>query len=91
MAFDLLLSGPGRFWKVPCPGQPASEVVGRAHGRVGQPASPAIRAETQVYQQSMVFYVPEPLLTFVGEGYHPSPERLVLLLLRELGIRVVDE
>jgi hypothetical protein len=44
-----------------------------------------------VYQQSMVFYVPEPLLTFVGEGYHPSPERLVLLLLRELGIRVVDE
>lgn len=39
----------------------------------------------------MMLYVPEPLLIFVAEGYFPSPERLVQLLLEELGIRVVEE
>jgi hypothetical protein len=39
----------------------------------------------------MTIYVPEPLLIFVAEGYFPTPERLVELLLEELGIRVVEE
>ena len=39
----------------------------------------------------MDFYVPDPLLLFVAEGYYPTPARLAELLLEELGIGVVDD
>ena len=36
------------------------------------------------------FYVPDPILIFVAQGYHHSAERLVELLLEELGIRWLE-
>ncbi len=41
--------------------------------------------------EAPVVYFPEPLLVLIGQGYHqPSAERLVELLLCELGILVKD-
>jgi hypothetical protein len=39
----------------------------------------------------MDFYVADPILIFVAQGYHPSAERLAELVLEELGIRVMEE
>ena len=38
--------------------------------------------------ESPEFYSPEPMLLLVGQGYYPSDERVVDLLLEEMGIRV---
>jgi hypothetical protein len=37
------------------------------------------------------FYVPDPVLVFVAQGYHHSAERLVELLLDELNIRWLED
>lgn len=37
------------------------------------------------------YYLPDPLLVFVAQGHHPSPERLVELLLEELGITLAED
>jgi hypothetical protein len=39
----------------------------------------------------MDFYVEDPILIFLAQGYHPSAERLVELVLEELGIRVQED
>ncbi len=39
----------------------------------------------------MDFYVPEPMLVFLAQGYHPSDERLAEYLLEELGIRWLED
>ncbi len=39
----------------------------------------------------MDFYVADPILIFVAQGYHPSDEQLVELFFQELGIRVAGD
>ena len=49
------------------------------------------RSSSNLREDPIVFYVPEPLIVFIAQGYQPSAARLVSLLLEELGIRVEED